>query len=379
LKVGVVVAAAGSGTRMGIQENKVLLPLDGRPVLAHSLACFASMEEVAELVVVTRAEDQARIEQLVQETAGGKKAKVVLGGAERQDSVYLGLKALAPDTEWAVIHDGARPFITQELVRRGLETVQEHRAVGIAVRVTDTIKRVQDGVVVDTPARSELWAVQTPQIFDYKLVLQAYEHAQSQGIAAADDCGVVEALGHPVHIVEGDYANIKITTREDLPQREKVAVGFGYDVHRLVEGRPLILGGVEIPYHKGLLGHSDADAVTHTVMDAILGAMGRGDIGELFPDTDEKYKGISSIVLLEEVAAIMDQEQFVIGNLDITVMAQKPRLAPWKGPMRAKLAQVLDIAESQINIKATTTEGLGFVGREEGIACQAVVSLLQRR
>jgi len=377
LKIGVIVAAAGSGRRMGAQDNKVLLPLAGKPVLAHSLACFGSLEEVSEVVVVTKEEDRPRIETLMQEILKDKEARVVLGGAERQDSVYLGLMALAPDTKWVIIHDGARPFIKPDLVRRGIEAVKKHLAVGVAVKVTDTIKRVQKGLVLETPERSELWAMQTPQIFDYKLVVQAYEDARAKGITATDDCGVVEAFGHPVHIVEGDYANSKITTPEDLPGRNKVAVGFGYDVHRLVVDRPLILGGVEIPHDHGLLGHSDADVVTHAVMDALLGAMGRGDIGEHFPDTDARYKDISSIALLEEVLVILAQERFVINNLDITIMAQKPKLGRWKGEIKTKLAQVLAITEAQINVKATTAEGLGFVGREEGIAAQAVVSLAQ--
>lgn len=374
--IGVVIAAAGSGRRMGAQGNKVLLPLRGKPVLSHSLACFGSMDEVSELVVVTSSVDQEAITELVQEVAENKATKVVLGGAERQDSVYLGLKALSSYTDLVIIHDGARPFITPKLVRKGLEAAREHGAVAIAVPVKDTIKRVQASLVVETPNRAELWAIQTPQIFDYGLVLRAYEEAREKGVLATDDCGLVEAMGHLVHIVEGSYANIKITTPEDLPGAGGAcSMGFGYDVHRLVAGRPLILAGVEIPHEKGLLGHSDADVVTHALMDALLGAMGRGDIGELFPDTDPRYKGISSLTLLNEVLNIIRQEQLVINNIDITIMAQKPKLGAWKSVMRKKLAQVLASTEGQINIKATTTEGLGFVGREEGIAAQVVVSL----
>ncbi len=375
MKIGVVLAAAGSGRRMGARSNKVLLPLDGKPVLSHSLACFGSMEEVSEIVVVTSSRDLEAVTHLLQREVSGKTAQVVLGGAERQDSVYLGLKALSADTDWAIIHDGARPFVTPELVRRGLEAVEDRLAVGIAVPVKDTIKKVRDGFVTETPERSELWAMQTPQIFDYRLALKAHEEARQRGITATDDCGLLEVLGHPVHIVEGDYSNIKITTPEDLPRSNRVVVGFGYDVHRLAGGKPLILGGVEIPYEKGLLGHSDADVVTHAVMDALLGAMGKGDIGELFPDTDPVYKGISSITLLEHVLNIMKEERLVTNNLDITIMAQRPKLGSWKGAMRTKLAQVFVVTEGQVNIKATTTEGLGFVGREEGIAAQVVVSL----
>ena len=375
MKVGVVIAAAGAGTRMGVQDNKVLLPLRGRSVLSHSLVCFDSMAEISQVVVVTSARDQAAISELVTKDVVYKESTVVLGGAERQDSVYSGLKALSEDTEWVIIHDGARPFVTPDLVQRGLAACQEHLAVGIAVRVKDTIKQVKNSLVIDTPERSQLWAMQTPQIFSYPLVLQAHERARSEGVKATDDCGLLEAMGHPVYIVEGDYANVKITTPEDLPKPNKTRIGFGYDVHRLVTGRPLILGGVEIPHEKGLLGHSDADVVTHAVMDALLGAMGLGDIGELFPDTDAKYEGISSILLLQEVVSIMAQEKLGLQNMDLTIMAEKPKLRLWKGRIKRKLAQTLSVSEAAINIKATTTEGLGFVGREEGIAAQVVVLL----
>lgn len=375
MAVGVVIAAAGSGRRMGVEGNKVFLPLNGQTVIAHSLECFMGMPEVSEIVIVTRDIDQSSMEELARETAGDKPIRIVLGGQERQESVFNGLKSLEPETDWVIIHDGARPHITQELVRKGLAAAKEHQAIGIGVPVKDTIKRVKQGFVRETLPRPELWAMQTPQIFAYDLILDAHRQAERSGLVATDDCALLESLGHPVYIVEGDYGNTKITTPEDLPQEDVFLVGMGYDVHRLVKGRPLILGGVEIPSEKGLLGHSDADVVSHTIMDALLGAMGLGDIGELFPDTDPKYKGISSLLLLEHVLAVLREKQLRIINLDITVMAQRPKLAPWKGAIKASLAKIMGIRESQLNIKATTTEGLGFVGREEGMACQVIVSL----
>lgn len=375
MKIGVIVAAAGSGRRMGAEGNKILLPLDKKPVLQYSLECFGQMVEIGEMVVVTREVDLEAVRELIQTAIPKKNVQVVVGGAERQESVYLGLQALSSDTEWVIIHDGARPFITPELVRKGIAAVKERGAVGIAVPVKDTIKRVKEGLVVETPPRAELWAMQTPQIFAYDLILKAHHEAREKGLLATDDCALLEALGQDVQIVPGDYGNIKITTPEDLPRQDKFLVGFGYDVHRLVEDRDLILGGVKIPYEKGLLGHSDADVVTHAVMDSLLGALGKGDIGELFPDTDPKYKGISSIVLLREVVSIVQRERLIINNLDITIQAQRPKLASWKGLIKSNLAKELQITEGQINLKATTTEGLGFVGREEGIAVQTVVSL----
>lgn len=375
MKVGAIIVAAGSGKRMGAEGNKVLLPLGDKLVLEYSVELFANIGEVAEIVIVTRDVDIVAVEQLIQPRAERKRIKVVVGGSERQDSVYNGLKALSPDLDWVLIHDGARPYLTEEIVKRGLKAVQTTLAVGVAVLVKDTIKRVREGLILQTLPREELWAMQTPQIFSTTLIRQAHEYARENGIVATDDCALVEILGQPVHIVEGEYGNIKITTPEDLPVQQQFLVGFGYDVHRLVEGRPLILGGVEIPYSLGLLGHSDADVVTHAVMDALLGAAGLGDIGELFPDTDPKYKGISSLLLLEEVVNELGKAKLQINNVDITIMAQKPKLAPWKGQMRSRLAKILGIEEARLNIKATTAEGLGFVGREEGIATQVVVSL----
>ncbi|HHT43059.1 MAG TPA: 2-C-methyl-D-erythritol 4-phosphate cytidylyltransferase [Firmicutes bacterium] len=375
MKIGVIVAAAGSGQRMGAEGNKVLLPLHGKPMLQYSLECFHSLEEIVDLVVVSREADLELVKDLAEKACPGRVVQVVPGGAERQESVYKGLKALPPDTDWAIIHDGARPFLTQDMVRRGLAAAREYGAVALAVPVKDTIKQVREGVIVDTPPRQELWAAQTPQIFRYELILRAHEQAREQGTSATDDCALVEALGHPVYVAQGDYGNVKITTPDDLPGSAVGAVGFGYDVHRLVPGRKLILGGVEIPFDRGLLGHSDADVLTHAVMDALLGAMGEGDIGELFPDTDPRYAGISSLVLLSQVRGLMQKRSFAVANLDAVILAQQPKLSPWKEAIRARLASELGVSESRINIKASTTEGLGFVGREEGIAVQAVVML----
>ena len=379
MNVGAIIAAAGSGKRMGAEGNKVLLSLGGKPLLQYSLECFNQLDEISEVVVVTRDVDLAIVEDLVHKVVPNKKVQVVLGGAERQESVYFGLRALASNTDWVIIHDGARPYITQKVVLRALEAAKEHLAVGVAVPVKDTIKKVKDGIVIETPPREDLWSMQTPQIFAYDLILKAHQEAREKGLSATDDCFLLEALGHAVHIVLGDYGNIKITTPEDLPRQQEFLVGFGYDVHRLVEERPLILGGIEVPFEKGLLGHSDADVVTHAIMDAILGALGKGDIGDFFPDTDPQYKGISSIRLLREVMDILKAEQMVVNNVDITIQAQRPKLRPWKAKIKENLARDLAVGEGQINVKATTAEGLGFVGREEGIAVQTVVSLTAKR
>lgn len=375
MKTGVVIAAAGSGKRMGAEGNKVFLPLNGKPIIAHSLGLLAALPEVNELVVVTRDVDLQLMQEIVNEYAPDKPVRVVVGGRERQQSVYKGLLALAADTDWVIIHDGARPYLGADVVYRALQAAKEHLAVGIGVPVTDTVKRVQAGFVSETLPRRELWAMQTPQVFSYHLILQAHAAAEKNKWAATDDCALLEALGKPVFIVRGDYKNIKITTPEDLPGHGTFLVGSGWDVHRFASGRPLILCGVEIPSAKGLLGHSDADVAVHALMDALLGAVGRGDIGEHFPDSDPKLKNVSSLKLLREVVALLQRDKLVVNNVDLTIMAEEPKLAPHKGAMRAELAQALGICPQRVNIKATTAEGLGFVGRREGIKAMAIVSL----
>ncbi|NLJ74141.1 MAG: 2-C-methyl-D-erythritol 4-phosphate cytidylyltransferase [Firmicutes bacterium] len=378
MNVGVVIAAAGSGRRMGSAGNKVLLPLDGKPILAYSLQLFAAFDVVSEIIVVTREMDLEVVDQLIDALGLGSIARTIPGGKERQESVYLGLEALREDTEWVIIHDGARPYVTRELVEKALQDCYTYKAVTLGVPVTDTIKVVEDGIVAETLERSTLWSIQTPQIFSFSLIKHAHQKAKQSGFSATDDCMLLEKLGVPVHVTQGSYGNIKITTPEDLPLEENgvtTMIGLGFDVHRLVPDRELILCGVRIPYEKGLLGHSDGDAATHAVMDALLGAAALGDIGEMFPDSDPQYKDIWSILLLRQVMDEISKKGLVVSNLDLTIMAERPKLSPWKDQMRNNLAEVLGVAKNKINIKATTVEGLGFVGREEGMAAQAVVSL----
>ncbi len=309
---------------------------------------------------------------------------MVSGGDTRQLSVYRGLKALDPPVDWVFIHDAARPLVARSVLERCLKGVQEHHAVGCGVRVKDTIKEVQDGCISFTPERDRLWAVQTPQAFDYSVVLKAYEAAAQTELAVTDDCAVVESQGYPVHMVEGDYRNIKITTEDDMLAAEAflkegaerfMLVGMGYDVHRLVCGENLVLGGVSIDYHMGLAGHSDADVAVHALMDALLGAAGLGDIGTHFPDSDAAYAGISSLVLLEKTMTLLRSRKCQVINADLTIAAERPRLAAYIPFMRERLAPILQAASQSINIKATTTEGLGFVGMGAGIAAYAVVSV----
>ena len=371
-KTAVIIAAAGSGSRMGSSIPKQFLSIGGEPILLRTARTFSRNKYVDGFFVVTGADYLEETEKLL----GGLKGFLgcIAGGKQRQDSVYGGLEALDRDYELVLIQDGVRPYVTDELIERVLEKTLETGACVPAVPVKDTIKVADSSLMVqETPDRSSLWAVQTPQGFSRELLLQAYEAAFSKGYTGTDDGSLVEAMGKPVAIVQGLYENIKITTKEDMPVESRI--GSGYDVHRLVEGRNLILCGVEIPHVKGLLGHSDADVALHALMDAILGAAALGDIGRHFPDTDERYKGISSMKLLAHVRTLVENRGFVLGNADITIIAQAPKLAGYIDEMRENIARVLETDVSNVNVKATTTEKLGFSGREEGIAASAVCML----
>jgi len=293
------------------------------------------------------------------------------GGKERQDSVGEALRRLAEVSsfDYVMIHDGARPYVTDKVIEDSLAAAVRHGAAVAAVPVKDTIR--QGGITLE---RKNLFSVQTPQTFERRIIIEAYERACSDGYMGTDDGSLVERLGRQVALSPGDYANIKITTKEDLPM--KYRAGTGYDVHRLEAGRPLILGGVSVPYDKGLLGHSDADVLVHAVMDALLGAAALGDIGRHFPDTDPRYKGISSIKLLVYVGNLLRESGYAVGSIDATVIAEKPKIAAYIDEMRANIAEALRVDIQNVSIKATTTEGLGFTGRGEGIAAQAAVMII---
>lgn len=372
-----LIMAAGMGARMGADRNKVLLPLAGVPVLVRTVQAFAG--QVDGIAVVTRQQDREEVQALL------PALQVIAGGDTRQASVLAGLCALPQEVEHVLVHDAARPFVDAHTIARCVASVKAHGSAVASVAAKDTIKRVDaEGLVVETPPREALRQAQTPQAFRRAELLQVIEALEQKGITATDDAGAMEAAGHPVRMVEGSYRNIKLTTPEDLAFAEhmlaggQARVGQGYDVHQLVEGRKLILCGVEVPYEKGLLGHSDADVATHALMDAMLGALALGDIGRHFPDTDARYKGIPSIALLEHVVGLLADRGYGVSNADITIVAQRPKLSPYITEMAACIARVLGIAGSQVNVKATTSESLGFEGEGLGISSHAVV-LLGRR
>lgn len=384
--VTAIIAAAGQGRRMGAGSNKVLLTLAGIPLVVRTVRQLAACPQIEEIIIVSGPEEMGEMHSLVSAMGLTQKWQVVAGGSERQYSVANALAAVSGKAEIIVVHDGARPLADQTAIENVIAAAREYGAAVVAVPVKDTIKVADaNGFVATTPDRKKLWAVQTPQAFQAAILRQAYAQALAEGFLGTDDASLVERLGMPVKMVTGSYRNLKITTPEDmviaaalLEGERTMRVGIGYDVHRLVAGRNLILGGVEIPYEYGLEGYSDADVLLHAIKDALLGAAALGDIGRHFPDTDPRYKGASSLKLLARVKEILAEKGYEAGNVDATVIAQKPKLAPYIAQMNANIAAVLGIDVDRVNVKATTTEGLGFTGRGEGIAAQAVATVVRR-
>lgn len=371
-----VILCGGSGTRMGAGKNKTLLEMGGVPVAVKSIRAF--LPHVDGVVLVIKAGEEAAFLEMLDEHHE-KVHALVIGGEDRQASALHGLQALPADCEIALIHDGARPFVTGEIIERAKKSALERGSGVAAVPARDTIKKADaQGLVLETPDRSTLFQVQTPQAFRVKDLLVAHEKAEKR---YTDDAALMEAAGFPVHLTLGGYDNIKLTSPEDMKMACGLfipRIGTGFDAHRLAENRELWLGGVLIPYEKGLLGHSDADAALHALSDALLGAAAMGDIGKLFPDKDPKYKGISSIILLEEVCNRIREKGFEIGNADVTIVCQAPKLAPYIPKMRETIARAMKVPLDRVSVKATTTEKMGYEGSGEGISAQAAALLLKQ-
>ena len=383
--VSAVLVAAGSSTRMGF--DKLRFDLGGESVLRRSVRAFEECPLVSEIVLVAG----NNADWLRAETADcTKPVRIVRGGATRAESARNGV--LAAKGELVAVHDAARPFVSRTVIEAALHEAAEWGAAAPAVPVKDTIKLAASGSgktvpeecrVKNTPDRNCLYAVQTPQCFDRQAYLAALDELPpEQFLRLTDDCSLFEQTGRTVRLTRGDYSNLKITTREDLPRpadkgEKKMRIGHGYDVHRLVEGRKLILGGVEIPFEKGLLGHSDADVLAHAVMDAVLGAAALGDIGKHFPDTDPAYAGADSLALARAVAELLKKEGWRVENIDATLLCQRPKLAPHIPAMRENLAAAFGVEAGAVSVKATTEEHLGFTGEGLGIAAHAV-ALIER-
>jgi 2-C-methyl-D-erythritol 4-phosphate cytidylyltransferase/2-C-methyl-D-erythritol 2,4-cyclodiphosphate synthase len=396
-QVAAIIPAAGSGIRMGLTSPKQFFELEGVPILIHTLRVFQQAQSVGCIIVVVPSEHCHWVEDLVQNNELTKVYRVIAGGRERQDSVLAGLEALPEEVKFVLVHDGVRPFVPLSVIENCLQEAERSGAAMAAIQAKDTLKAVSPQKIIEkTINRADVWQAQTPQVARKSLLEKAYAlAAEKEDFIATDEAGLLELLGYPVKVVEGAEKNIKITKPEDLilakaiimesGQAEKYTEGncrhrsgYGYDAHRLVPERILILGGEEIPYEKGLQGHSDADVLIHALCDAMLGAAGAGDIGEHYPDTDLKFKNISSLKILESVAGLIAEKGYALANADITVVAQMPKLAPYFAAMKKNLAAACTVESGVINLKATTTEGMGFEGRGEGISAHAVVVLKKK-
>jgi 2-C-methyl-D-erythritol 4-phosphate cytidylyltransferase/2-C-methyl-D-erythritol 2,4-cyclodiphosphate synthase len=369
-----LVLAGGSGTRFGGAVPKQYLELAGAPVLRRSLLAFATHPEVDAVRTVIRAEDRARYDAAAQ---GLDLLPPTIGGAARQDSARLGLESLSDiGPDHVLIHDGARPLIDRDTISRCIAALAEVPAAVCAVPVSDTLKR-ESGATVD---RAGLWRAQTPQAFRYREILAA--HTKAKGKSLTDDAAVAEAAGLAVRLVVGSEDNLKITSEDDLMRARRliaggaeIRIGQGYDVHGFGPGGAVMLCGVRVAHDRGLVGHSDADVGLHAATDALLGAIGGGDIGTHFPPSDPKWEGASSDKFLRHAAELIAAKGGEIVNLDVTLVCESPRIGPHRAAMVARIAEILGISAMRVSVKATTTEGLGFTGRREGIAAQAVASV----
>ena len=385
MHVAAIIAAGGRGERLGGNVPKQLRMIEGRTLLERSVGPFEACDRVSEIVVVLPRELMAAAPAVLQRPR--TPLRTVRGGTRRQDSVAAGLDAVAPATEVVVVHDAARPFCTARLIERTIDAAVESGAAIAALLARDTVKEGEMAGAVRTVRatlpRERIFLAQTPQAFRVDILRDAIALGR-RGVQATDEASLAEHAGHRVRLVEGETRNIKITTEDDLtlarammavPAVGLARVGMGYDLHRFVEGRPLVLGGVTIPGERGLAGHSDADAVCHAVTDAILGAAAAGDIGRHFPDTDQQWKDASSLELLSRAVEIVAAEGFVVGNVDVVVVAEWPSIRDHADEMRARLAGALGVDASHVAIKGKTNENVGALGRGEAIAVHAIALL----
>lgn len=386
-KTSAIILAGGSGSRMKSDKTKQFMNILGKTVIERSVAAFDGSDLIDEIIVVAKRDEKDAIEALI--TAGKylKPIKFSIGGACRAESAKNGFIAVDSESRFVAIHDAARCLITSEMIDKVVEKAHKNGAATAVCGVSDTVKIVgADGRITSTVARDTVYRAQTPQVFSAELYKKALTECKALE-DITDDNMLLENIGTNIYAVDLGHTNIKITTQDDLILARSILIergeaglgefriGHGYDVHKLVEGRKLILGGVEVPHSKGLLGHSDADVLLHAIMDSLLGAAALGDIGRHFPDTSDEYLGISSMYLLTRVSDLIRQKGFTVTNIDATLVLQKPKVAQYIPKMLSNIAFALGISEDRVNVKATTEEHLGFTGREEGVAAHSVAML----
>ena len=379
MKVAVLIVAAGKGLRVGAGQPKQYISLNGESILQHTIKAFLKVPYVNLIRTVIHADDHALYHAAIKDT---DILPPVNGGKTRQQSVMKGLQSLGSyEPDLVLIHDAARPFISAEQIEDIIVKAAEHGAVIPTLPVVDTIKQVTDSQIKHTVNRNTLARAQTPQAFRFKLIFMAHKRMEDKNLT--DDSAIAEACGIQVLSIMGDERNFKITTAEDLKKAKymikenltDIRTGMGYDVHAFEAGEKVILGGITIPHNQQLKGHSDADVALHALTDAMLGAIGDGDIGTHFPPSDEKWKGKSSDIFLRHANNLLKNKEGMISNIDLTIICEAPKITPHREAIRDNIAEILSLDPTRISIKATTTEKLGFTGRGEGIASQAIVTV----
>ncbi|HKH80889.1 MAG TPA: bifunctional 2-C-methyl-D-erythritol 4-phosphate cytidylyltransferase/2-C-methyl-D-erythritol 2,4-cyclodiphosphate synthase [Methylovirgula sp.] len=388
-ELAILVVAAGRGARAGPGVPKQYRPLAGKPLLAHTLSTLLKAAPEARLLAVIHPDDLGVYRQALAYLDKADLARLLApsyGGEMRQDSVRLGLEALAQQARPRIvlIHDGARPFASADLIARASAAANAHGAAVPCLELTDTIKEVKSGRIVATPPRTAFRTVQTPQAFAFDLILAAHRKAAQAGQnGLTDDAAIAEWAGHEVHVFEGERENMKITNAEDFSRAEAklmqelqdVRTGQGFDVHAFGPGDHVWLGGVKIAHDHALLGHSDADVLSHAITDAILGAISDGDIGSHFPPSDPQWRGAASSIFLAAAAQKLRCRGGMLAHIDATLICERPKIGPYREPIRASIAEITGISVDRVAIKATTSERLGFTGREEGIAALAIATV----
>lgn len=388
MKVSAILAAAGEGRRLKntsaqrIGLPKAFWPLQGKPLLDYSLQALLDSKSVAEVILVLPAGFSSMP---CAKEGRRKRIKIVRGGKTRALSVYNGLKCVSPKSRFVLVHDAARPMITPASIDLLARQAEKLGAVIAAKPITSTIKKGEQAKIIETVSRENLWEAQTPQIARKDWLKQAYDAYFKKPFPATDEASLLEAIGKPVKLLSLNHLNLKITTGEDFEMAQKIMnhktefrIGHGSDLHRLVSGRRFILGGETIQWPKGPLGHSDGDALLHAISDAILGAVGGGDIGDYFSDQSKKFKNISSLKILSHVLKLSESKGYELQNVDCIIHLEKPRLGLYKEKIRKRLSRLLNLSNDSVNIKAKTGEGFAPVGSGEAIACDATV-LVQRQ
>lgn len=387
--VAAIIPAGGVGSRFGQPKPKQFLTLDRWPILAHTLSRFEQTTSIDQIILVVPRGHITSVRSDIVESFGFQKiSRIVTGGAQRQDSVYNGFMALEDEVEVVLVHDAVRPLVRVETIEAVIDAARKYGAAIAAVPSRDTLKQVDGEIIVETLDRGHVWQAQTPQAFDRAWLAEALAAARADDFVGTDEAALVERLGRPVRVVPDSPDNIKITVPDDLILAEtlldcsgkehRMRIGIGYDLHALAPGRPLMLGGVNIPFDRGLDGHSDADVIAHALCDALLSAAGLPDIGVVFPDSDPKWAGASGLTLLKKVGGKINRAGFDLINADVTLLAERPKIKDHVPAMIEAMAEALGADQDKVNVKGKTAEGLGPIGREEGMAAMAVALLCRR-